>query len=398
MQPYSKLTPAKLIGTRRCADIWSVPADAAAQLRARTETDASVWQTAIEALLSGAQQPTVHLQPIVDLHRGTIAGYEALARFPAPPDRAPDRWFLEASRHGLAVELEREVLTLAVQNLSALPDTAFLSVNVSPAFLASPAWPRLIATCTRLDRLVIELTETSAVDHFKIAHTAIKMARQRGALLAVDDTGSGYASLQQVMRLRPDFVKLDRGFIANCDKDSARAAMIESVAAVAARIDAWLVAEGVETEAELRCLVRLGVPLAQGFFLGRPAPTMKPVPAAALKVIASRRQRATDQAVAAAVLDTWPNLSQKGGPLIFAQKLTLVLDAEQRPVSWTGPGSSRATRPLTARTHTPLRALAKRAMARGEASRFLPIVCVDEDGRYLGVIRIEQIVAWLTSR
>lgn len=375
-----------------------MPADAAVELRPRTETDASAWQTAIEALVSGVQQPAVHLQPIVDLHRGTIAGYEALARFPAPPAATPDRWFLEASRYGLAVELERDALTLAVQNLTALPDAAFLSINVSPAFLASPAWPRLIATCTRLDRLVIELTEASAVDHFKIAQTAIKMARQRGALLAVDDTGSGYASLQQVMRLRPDFVKLDRGFIANCDKDSARAALIESVAAVAARIDAWLVAEGVETEAELRCLVRLGVPLAQGFFLGRPAPTMMPVSASALKVIASRRQRATDRAVAAAVLDTWPNLSQKGGPLVFAQKLTLILDAEQRPVSWTGTGASRATRPLTARTHTPLRALAKRAMARGEASRFLPVVCVDEDGRYLGVVRIEHIVAWLTSR
>lgn len=375
-----------------------MPAAAAAELRPRTETDASAWQTAIEALLSGAQQSAVHLQPIVDLHRGTIAGYEALARFPAPPAAAPDRWFLEASRYGLAVELERDVLTHAVQSLPALPDAAFLSINVSPAFLASPAWPRLITSCTRLDRLVIELTEASAVDHFKIAHTAIKMARQRGARLAVDDTGSGYASLQQVMRLRPDFVKLDRGFIANCDKDSARAAVIESVAAVAARIDAWLVAEGVETEAELRCLMRLGVPLAQGFFLGRPTPTMRPVSASALKTITSRRQRATDLAVAAAVLDTWPNLSHKGGPLIFPQKLTLVLDAEQRPVSWTGPGASRAARPLTAKTQTPLRALAKRAMARGEASRFLPIVGVDEDGRYLGVIRVEHIVAWLTSR
>ena len=357
-----------------------------------------MWQGAIEALTSGAQHPTVHLQPIVDLHRGTIAGYEALARFPAPPSATPDRWFREASRHGLAVELEKDVLTLALQNFAALPANAFLSINVSPAFLASPAWLRLVATRPRLDRVVIELTEHSAIEHFKIAHTAIKMARQRGALLAVDDTGSGYASLQQVMRLRPDFVKLNRGFIANCDRDSARVAMIEAVAAVAARIDAWVVASGVETQAELRCLMRLSVPLAQGFFLGRPAPTLTAVPAPALDVIASRRQRATDQAVAAAVLDTWPNLAQKGGPLVFPQKLTLVLDVEQRPVSWTGPGASRTARPLTVKPQTPLGALAKRAMARGEASRFLPVVCVDEEGRYLGVIRIEQVIAWLTSR
>ena len=397
MQRPSILTPRALSRADAVADIEAVP-DGVAERRSHVLNATSEWQHAISALLSGAQQPAVHLQPIVDLHRGTIAGYESLARFAGPPSAPPDRWFLEASRHGVAVELERDVLTLALRNLAVLPPATFLSINVSPAFLASPAWHRLIATHARLDRLVIELTEHSAVEHFHVAQTAIKSARQRGALLAVDDTGAGYASLQQVMRLRPDFVKLDRGFIAHCDRDSARAAMIEAVAAVAARIDAWVVAEGVETQAELQCLMRLGVPLAQGWLLGRPAPTMTDVPASALEVITSRRQRASDAAAAAAILDAWPNLAQKGGPLVLPQKLTLVLDADQRPVSWTGPGASRASRPLTARTHTPLRALAKRAMARAEASRFLPVVCVDDDGRYLGVVRIEQIVAWLTSR
>jgi len=174
--------------------------------------------------------------------------------------------------------------------------------------------------------------------------------------------------------------------------------MIEAVASVATRIDAWVVAEGVETPNELRCLMRLGIPLAQGWLLGRPAGWMTALPQAALEIITSRRQRASDTALASTILDAWPNLAQKGDPLALPQKLTLVLDAEQRPVCWMGAGASRAARPLTARSHTPLKALAKRAMARPEASRFLPVVCVDEEGRYLGVVRIEQIIAWFTAR
>lgn len=398
MQRESKLTCQTLIRVEQQADIRTVPADAVVDRRAQADAAPSEWQHAIETLLSGGARPAVHLQPIVDLHRGSVAGYEALARFPGPPSAPPDRWFLEASRLGLSVELERDVIEIALRQLQALPPAAFLSINVSPSFLASPAWHRLISDYPRLDRLVIELTEHNAVEHFQIAHTAIKGARQRGALLAVDDTGAGYTSLQQVMRLRPDFVKLDREVIAHCDRNSARAAMIEAVASVATRIDAWVVAEGVETQAELRCLMRLGIPLAQGWLLGRPAGWMTAVPQEALEIISSRRQRASDTALASAILDAWPNLAQKGDPLTLPQKLTLVLDAEQRPVSWMGAGASRATRPLTAKSHTPLKALAKRAIARPEASRFLPVVCVDDDGRYLGVVRIEQVIAWFTAR
>lgn len=398
MQPESKLTRPTLIRVDRESDKRTVPADAAVERQAPAEIAPSEWQPAIESVLSGETRPTVHLQPIVDLHRGTIAGYEALARFQGPPSAPPDRWFLEASRIGLSAELERLVIEIALRHLTSLPPAAFLSINVSPSFLASPGWHRLIANFERLDRLVIELTEHNAVEHFKVAHTAIKGARQRGALLAVDDTGSGYASLQQVMRLRPDFVKLDRDVISHCDRNSARAAMIEAVASVAARIDAWVVAEGVETEAELKCLMRLGIPLAQGWLLGRPAVWMTAVPQPALDIIRSRRQRATDTALASTILDAWPNLAEKGDPLTLPQKLTLVLDAEQRPVSWMGAGVSRAARPLTAKSHTPLKALAKRAMARPEDSRFLPVVCVDDDGRYLGVVRIEQVIAWFTAR
>jgi EAL domain-containing protein (putative c-di-GMP-specific phosphodiesterase class I) len=390
-----RLAPANLISGARDADRLTVPVAAAER---RASLNESEWRKAVDDLVAGRGQLAARFEPIVDLHRGTIAGYESIAQFPGPPDAPAERWLREASHIGAGVALEIEVLRLALERLGSLPDQTFLSVNVSPGFLASPVWQRLLSGYARLDRLVIELTEHSAIEHFRMAHGAIKAARQRGAMLAVDDTGSGYANLQYLMRLRPDFLKLDRAVTAKCDRHPARAAMIEAAALLASRIDAWVVAEGVETEAELRCLIRLGVPLAQGAFLGAAGPTLGSLSDRATQAIASRRKRASDQTLASAVLETWPSLAEKGGPVALPLKLTLVLDAEQRPVSWIGPGVSRGSRPLMVKPHTALRALARRAMARSEGTRFLPIICVDSDGRYLGVVRVEQIVNWLASR
>jgi EAL domain-containing protein (putative c-di-GMP-specific phosphodiesterase class I) len=355
------------------------------------------WPDAIRTVLARGRL-AVHVQPIVDLQQGRIAGYEALARFPAPPEAPPDHWFREAAVQGVAVDVERIALMRALEMLSSLPAGTVLSVNVSPTLLASTAWQEAIANFDRLDRLVIELTEQVAQWNSKLAHSAIKSARRRGALLAVDDAGSGYASLPQVMRLRPDFVKIDRSVITGCSNDAGRVATIERIGAVAARIDAWLIAEGVETDAELRCLMRLGVPLAQGFLLGYPGPDWPSVSKPAMQLIAARRQRASDRADAAVAMDIWPDLIQRGSGIPLPNRLTLVLDEEQRPLSWAGPTAPPVARPLVATPRTPLRALAKRAMARPEGSRFLPVVCIDADGRYLGVVRIEHLVNWLASR
>lgn len=386
-----------LIRRRLNADRCAVGVRVLADQQFREHTVETAWAEAIRGVLERARL-AIHLQPIVDLQQGRIAGYEALARFPMPPDAAPDKWFREATALGLAVHTERLAFMRALELLPDVPPGALLTVNVSPTLLASPIWPELLASYDRLNRVVIELTEQVAQWNFKLTITAIKAARRRGALLAVDDAGSGYASLPQMMRLRPDFVKIDRSVVTGCGTDAGRVATIERIGAVASRIDAWLIAEGVETDSELRCLMRLGVPLAQGFLLGRPAPDWPTVPAPTMQLIAARRQRATDRADASVVMDAWPDLAQRGSGPLLATSLTLLLDEEQRPLSWTGPGASRPARPLVATPRTPLRALAKRAMARAEANRFLPVVCVDSEGRYLGVVRIEHIVTWLASR
>jgi EAL domain-containing protein (putative c-di-GMP-specific phosphodiesterase class I) len=94
--------------------------------------------------------------------------------------------------------------------------------------------------------------------------------RERGAEMAVDDMGAGYSGLNQIMAVHPRYLKLDRSLITGIDTDRERSAMVAALASYAERVGSLLVAEGMETEAELLTLIELGVPLAQGFYLGRP--------------------------------------------------------------------------------------------------------------------------------
>ena len=102
------------------------------------------------------------------------------------------------------------------------------------------------------------------------AFRSVAVLRRRGAQLAVDDMGAGYAGLRQVTAVHPDYLKLDRSLIASIDEDPDRAALVRAMVDYAERVGARLVAEGVETQAELRTCISLGVHLVQGYLLARP--------------------------------------------------------------------------------------------------------------------------------
>ena len=213
-------------------------------------------------------------QPIIDTARGTVVGYESLARFSGPPHATPDRWFAVARAAGIGAELEARALRTALEARSALPPNCFLSVNVGPdALLAAPV-AAVFAGAGDLRGVVVEITEQVAVTCYDALITAIAPVRTAGALLAVDDAGAGFASLKHITVLRPDFVKVDRDLVAGIDADETKAAVVEALGMITSRLDAWLIAEGVETTAELDRLLSLRVPLVQGYGLGRPRPMM----------------------------------------------------------------------------------------------------------------------------
>src|SRR3954447_16221057 len=241
-------------------------------------------------LLADPDDLTLVFQPIVDLAGVSVAGYEALSRFPGTA--GPDVWFAAAADAGLGAELEALALHKALAAVPALPANTFLTVNVSPPLLGTEPVQDALATRPDLHRVVVELTEHTPVDDLAALQAQTAELRERGALIALDDAGSGYSGLQQMASLRPQVVKLDRALVTGIDTDPVRMALAEMVGEFSGRIDAWLLAEGIETPGELAAFIRLGVPLGQGWLLGRPAPTFAPLAPDVVRLIRSHAARA----------------------------------------------------------------------------------------------------------
>ena len=215
---------------------------------------------------------TMHMvyQPIFELNSKKIIGYESLARFADLPIRAPDLWFKEANEVGLGIELEVSAINIALQALPQLSPDTYISVNASPATIMSAALRAALEKINDLNRLVLEITEHDAVHQYEEIAASLKLYRSKGLKLAVDDAGAGYASFRHILNLRPDFIKLDVSLTRDIDTDPARRALAIAFVHFSRDTQSKLIAEGVETAAELETLVELGICKAQGYFLARP--------------------------------------------------------------------------------------------------------------------------------
>jgi diguanylate cyclase (GGDEF)-like protein len=247
----------------------------AAEIRAALDTPG-----AIEAVF----------QPVVSLSDGRLVGYEALARFPRLPDRPVNKLFAQAHGCGLGSELEAATLAAALEPLGRPPGT-HLAVNLSPVTLASPVMQQALPD--DLTDLVIELTEHHLFPAEDELSGALGELRERGALIAIDDIGAGYSGLQQLMRVGPDIVKLDRELTRAIHADPPRMALVESFVRFARRVGATVCAEGIEGLDDLTALANLDVEWGQGYALARPSPPWVEVST----VAAARCRRALDQAM-----------------------------------------------------------------------------------------------------
>jgi EAL domain-containing protein (putative c-di-GMP-specific phosphodiesterase class I) len=210
-------------------------------------------------------------QPIVDLHTGATVGLEALSRFDGEPARGPHLWFAEAAEVGLGLALEVLAVERALEALAELPEPLFLTVNVSPVALLSPD---LRARCgpAVTPRLALELTEHVPVEDYEALARAVAPYRAEGASLAVDDAGAGYAGFRHLVGLAPDIVKLDMSITRRINCVAAQRAVASALVQYTAETSTQLLAEGIETEAELETLRNLGVDWGQGYHLARPQP------------------------------------------------------------------------------------------------------------------------------
>ncbi len=223
----------------------------------------------VQALLERGDALTPVFQPIVELATGRIAGYEALTRFlHTTPVRTPDVWFAQARRCGLGGPLEAQAIERALA-VPGRPPGTFLAMNVSPAALLSPEVAAALPE--DLSDIVIELTEDEVFARDGALDAALVGLRARGARIAVDDAGAGYAGLQQLVRIKPEVLKLDRSLITGLETDPSKVALLEALASFASTTGAAVCCEGIESLEELRILARVDTTYAQGYALGKPS-------------------------------------------------------------------------------------------------------------------------------
>ncbi len=208
-------------------------------------------------------------QPIFDIVDNRVVGFEALSRFQSEPYQPPDVWFADAATVGLLQELELTMRQDALRHLADLAPDTYLSLNVTPITVLKPDFADSFAGHP-LNRLVLEITEHACVDDYEKIAQALEPLRQKGLKLAVDDAGAGYASFRHILKLKPDIIKLDRSLIQHIDSSSDQRTLAAALVQFSQAVGSQVVAEGVETPAELLALRELGVKLAQGYLLGRP--------------------------------------------------------------------------------------------------------------------------------
>jgi EAL domain-containing protein (putative c-di-GMP-specific phosphodiesterase class I)/CheY-like chemotaxis protein len=250
----------------------SVVHELSSQLRrqaSETEARAQVMDR-IRRVVDGDGMSIV-FQPIMDLRDRTTVGTEALARFAEEPLRTPDVWFHEAASVGLGTDLELTAIRRALVQIDRLPAEAYLSLNLSHRTATSPRLLDELAD-ERADRLVIEITEHEPVEDYDALTDALEALRRRGVRVAIDDAGAGFASLRHALRLDPHILKVDISLVRDIDTDRARRALASALIHFAEEMDVAIIAEGIETQAELDTLLSLGVRFGQGYFLARPAP------------------------------------------------------------------------------------------------------------------------------
>lgn len=208
-------------------------------------------------------------QPIVELESERVIAYEALSRFPGNPGHTPDRWFQDAWGIGLGIPLELlATRRAAAAALPRLPRDVSLSINASPPAVAAHGFLRSIGGCA--DRVAIEITEHLHVGDYEAVRGQLLSVREAGGQVAIDDFGAGYASLQHILEVGPEWIKLDISLTKRIGGDPLAQALATALVSFAEETRVCVVAEGIETAEELKTLSGLGIRFGQGFHLGRP--------------------------------------------------------------------------------------------------------------------------------
>ena len=228
-------------------------------------------------ILAQGQISTVY-QPIVSLKDGSVFAYEALSRIVRPSCSFNiETLFAFAAKERKLWELEKLCRTSALAHAARKPDTCKLFMNVDPNVMYDPEMKsgfvaeRLLEYGLQAADIIIEITEKSAILTMEAFESSIDHYRAQAYQIAIDDFGSGYSGLNRVCRFSPDYLKLDMELVRGIDQDVMKKTVVGATIGFCKESGIRVIAEGIETEGELKTLIRLGVDYGQGFYLARPA-------------------------------------------------------------------------------------------------------------------------------
>jgi EAL domain-containing protein (putative c-di-GMP-specific phosphodiesterase class I) len=247
-----------------------------ADLNARSEARAR-RRRILDVVLD--RQITSVYEPIVTVESKTVHGYEALARGPAGTDLYPPLvLFGLAEEEGLVFELDCLCRASGLKGAVGLPGGTQLFLNIRPTTIHDPNFraERLIRTLHECELspsdVVFEVSEQESISNFEAFKEIRDYYRDLGFRFALDDTGAGYAGLEALVEISPDYIKVDRSFVSGVDLDPVRRTMLGALQTVAEKTGAQLIAEGLDTLEELETLEELGIPFGQGWLFGKPTP------------------------------------------------------------------------------------------------------------------------------
>lgn len=223
-------------------------------------------------------------QPIVDLTKNEIMGYEALTRGPEKTEyESPYILFDIAEETEMLFELDRLCRKMALKNANGISLQHKLFLNCLPSAVLDPEFRdnylKIFLEDLKLNprNIVLEITEREAIENFDLFRKAIKYYSDIGFSIAVDDMGAGYSSLETIVELKPQYIKLDISIIRGIDKNMLKQELIKAIIGLSKRMNSLVIAEGIETKEELGSLKQIGISLGQGFLFAKPAPPFSPI-------------------------------------------------------------------------------------------------------------------------
>ncbi len=249
---------------------------ALAESSTREEKDALERKARLAEIIERGEIRTL-VHPVIKLDDMSVIGYEALSRGPEGGEfERPDKLFKVAYDSDLVMQLERLCRKQAIQTATALQPDRLMFLNIEPESIGDPELRDAMFTSILADasitpdRIVLEITERTAIIDFPTFRSTLEYLRALGFSVAVDDAGAGFGSLQVLAEVRPEWLKIDISLVRGVDSDDVRRELMHSLVMFAERMDVKLVAEGIETEAELAALREIGVAYGQGFLFSRP--------------------------------------------------------------------------------------------------------------------------------